>query len=111
MFNTRFTFGFAFHSVNFLYFAFVEPYCHSKTQDYGEFTATETTLLLSAFILEWLLRLIMYLGSALQLIFVMSKAVAYCAFEAGTLDMERTWMLVLAITQVVMGTVFTIWKI
>lgn len=67
--------------------------------------------MLFAFILEWLLRLTMFVGSALQLIFVMGQAVAYCAFSVGALEMERTWMLLLAITQVIMATTFSVWKI
>ena len=71
----------------------------------------ETGYLLASFLLEWLLRLSIFVGSALQLIFVLGKDASYCAFDIGSLEMERTWLVLLAIAQVVSTTLHTVWKV
>ena len=69
------------------------------------------TYLLISFVFEWLLRLLMYVASALQIILLLSKHSAYCIHETRDLAPEGNWMLALAISQLITTSLFAIWKI
>ena len=73
-------------------------------------TQAQKTFLLISFVFECLLRLAIYIASAIQLIFLCSKYARFCAHDNSTLNMEYNWMLSLAIAQIIFTTVHIVWK-
>ena len=114
-FDIAFNGGFSIHCVNFLFYAFADPYTRQIRQKKSsrarrQLGKTEHAIFLVAYMFEMLLRCFLYSGSVLQLVLLMTSESRYCTSQSRILKLEGHWLLALAFSQVILTTVFAVWK-
>ena len=104
--------GFVLHIINFTYYAFGEPiarqfFLNARSREPNK---ALNFYLISTAIFEVMLRVLMVVLTALELILVLSKYGRMCVYTTGILLKEGNWLLSLALSQLVLMVALAIWK-